>query len=104
MCPNCWAQIGLIFLGLLDKILSWKEHIKYNKNETAKNLGLLYKPKHYLEKRSLLVLYYSFIHIYINYGNIAWNKSKTYKNMPSGSYIVKTDLHMQESYFKKAKF
>ena len=55
--------------------LSWKEHIKYNENKTAKNLGLLYKAKHYLNKRSLLVLYYSFIHTYINYGNIAWGST-----------------------------
>ena len=57
--------------GLLDENLSYKEHIKYNENKIAKNLGLLYKAKHYLEKRSLLLLYYSFIHTYINYRNIA---------------------------------
>ena len=60
---------------LLDENLSWKEHIKYNENKIAKNLGLLYKAKHYLNKRSLLVLYYSFIHTYINYGNIAWGST-----------------------------
>ena len=32
----------------------------------AKNLGLLYKAKHYQNKRSLLVFYYSFIDTYIN--------------------------------------
>ena len=60
---------------LLDENLSWKEHIKYNENKIAKNLGLLFKAKHYLNKRSLLVLYYSFIHTYINYGNIAWGST-----------------------------
>ena len=60
---------------LLDENLSWKEHIKYNENKIAKNLGLLFKAKHYLNKRSLLVLYYSFIHTYINYGNIAWRST-----------------------------
>ena len=96
----------------MDENFSWKEHIKYNENKIAKNLGLLYKAKHYLNKRSLLVLYYSFIYTYINYGNIACGsttrtnlkKSTVYKNMPSGSYIVETDLHMPESYFEKAKF
>ena len=57
---------------LLDENLRWKEHIKYNENKIAKNLGLLYQAKHYLNKRSLLVLNYSFIHTYIDYGNIAW--------------------------------
>ena len=59
----------------MDENLSWKKHIKYNENKAAKNLGLLYKAKDYLSKRSLLVLYYSFIHTYINYGNIAWGST-----------------------------
>ena len=44
---------------------------KYNENKIA-NLGLFFKAKPYPNKRSLLVLYYSFIHTYINYGKIAW--------------------------------
>ena len=35
----------------------------------------MHKPKHYLSKRSLLVLYNSFIHTYTNYGNIAWGST-----------------------------
>ena len=35
---------------LLDENLSVKEHIKYNENKIARNLGLLYKAKHYLNK------------------------------------------------------
>ena len=67
---------SITFFGvLLDENLSWKEHIKYNENKIAENFGLLYKAKHYLNKRSLLVLYYSFIHTYINYGNIAWGST-----------------------------
>ena len=67
---------SITFFGvLLDENLSWKEHIKYNENKIAENFGLLYKAKHYLNKRSLLVLYYSFIHTYINYGNIAWRST-----------------------------
>ena len=75
---NCQIQQteSIKFWGvLLDENLSWKEHIKYNENKIAKNLGLLFKAKHYLNKRSLLVLYYSFIHTYINYGNIAWGST-----------------------------
>ena len=53
----------------------WKEHSKYNENKMAKNSGLFYKAKHYLNKRSLLMLYYSFIITYINYGNIAWGST-----------------------------
>ena len=78
---------------LLDENLSWKKHIKYNENKTAENLGFLDKAKHYLNKRSLLVLYYSFIHTYINYRNITWGSTN----------IVKTDSHVPKSYFHKAK-
>ena len=52
-----------------------KEHIKYKEKKIAKNLGLLYKAKHHLNKRSLLVLYYSFKHTDIIYGNIAWEST-----------------------------
>ena len=45
---------------------------KFNENKISKNLGLMYKAKYYLNKIFLLVLYYSFIHTYNNYGNIAW--------------------------------
>ena len=55
------------FFGVsLDENLSWKEDIKYNENEIAKNLGLFYNAKHYLNNNSLLVLYFSFIHTYVN--------------------------------------
>ena len=60
---------------LLNENVSWKEHIKCNENKVAKNLGLLYKPKPYLNKGSLLVRCYSFIHTYINLGYIAWGST-----------------------------
>ena len=60
------------FLGvLLDDNFSWKEHIKYFENKIAKNVGLMYRAKPFLHKESLLALYYSYIHSYLNYGNLA---------------------------------
>ena len=45
------------FLGvLLDDNLSWKEHIKYLENKIAKNIGLMYRAKPFLDKESLLKL------------------------------------------------
>ena len=41
-----------IIVILLDENFSWKEHIKYSENKVAQNLGLLYKAKHYVNKRS----------------------------------------------------
>ena len=61
------------FLGvLLDENLSWKEHLKYTENKIAKSSGLMYKAKSFLDKDSLLSLYFSYIHSYINYANLAW--------------------------------
>ena len=56
---------------LLDENLSWKDHIKYNENKISKNTGILYKVRDYLSKESLLSLYYTYIHTYVNYANLA---------------------------------
>ena len=64
---------------LLDENLSWKEHLKLTEYEIAKNIGLIYKAKLYLNKDSLLALYSSYIHSYINYANIVWGSThRTY--------------------------
>ena len=47
---------------LLDENLSWKEHLKLTENKIAKYIGLIYKAKLYLNKDSLLALYFSYIH------------------------------------------
>ena len=61
------------FLGvLLDQHLTWKERIKRTENKIAKNIGILYKARTYLDKRALLSLYCSYIHSYLNYANTAW--------------------------------
>ena len=52
----------LKFLGvLLHESLHWKEHVKYIESKIAKNIGLLYKAKPYIDKHSLLSLYHSYI-------------------------------------------
>ena len=61
------------FLGVLvDENLTWIDHITLVEKKLSKNLGLLHKAKNYLNKKSMLSLYYSFIHSYLNCGNIAW--------------------------------
>ena len=61
------------FLGVLvDEHLSWTDHINILENKLSKNLGLLYKSKHFLNANGMRSLYYSFLHSYLNYGNIAW--------------------------------
>ena len=63
----------------MDENLSWKEHLKLTENKVAKNIGLIYKAKPYLNKDSLLALYFSYIHSYINYANLVWGSTnRTY--------------------------
>ena len=68
------------FLGvLLDENLTWRPHIKCIENKISKNLGILYKARYLLNSQCTKQLYFSFIHTYLNYGNIAWgstNKTK----------------------------
>ena len=59
---------------LLDDNLSWK-HIKYLENKIAKNVGLMYRVKPFLDEESLLALHYSYIHSYLNYVNLAWGSN-----------------------------
>ena len=64
------------FLGdLLDENLYWKHHIKYTENKVAQNISLLYRTKLFLDKNSLLTLYYSYIHTYLNYENLSWGST-----------------------------
>ena len=62
------------FVGiLLDEHLSWKHRISVVENKVSKNIRILYKAKNIVSKRGLKTLYFfSFVHSYLNYGNIAW--------------------------------
>ena len=60
------------FLGIMvDKNLTWNNHIHILENKLSKNIGLLYRAKPYLDKNTMATLYFSFFHSYLNYGNIA---------------------------------
>ena len=57
---------------MLDENISWKNHIKTVENKLAKNIGLLYRAKQFLDEKSLKTIYFSYIHSFLNYANIAW--------------------------------
>ena len=70
-----WAE-STKFLGvLLDQYLIWKPHIKYIENKIGKYIGLSLKAKPFVNRQSLLSLYYSYIHSYIKYANVAWEST-----------------------------
>ena len=68
----------LKFLGvIINENLTWKNHIEVVENKISKNIGVLYRASHLLDFKNLKI-YFSFIHIYISYANIAW--ASTFKN------------------------
>ena len=60
---------------MLNESLSWETHIKYIENKISKNIGILFKARPFLNKKSSLSLYYSYIHSYINYGSVFWGST-----------------------------
>ena len=67
-------------LGMfLDNKLNFDEHLKYITNKVNKSIGLLRKLQTILPRRSLVIIYKSFIRAHLDYGDIifdqAFNKS-----------------------------
>ena len=51
------------FLGvIIDKKLTWKEHISYLSSKISRGIGMIIKAKERLNKDALVTLYYSFIY------------------------------------------
>ena len=73
LCNSFYRKESIKFFWiLLDQNLTWKERIKLTENKIAKNIGILYEYRPYLDKKTLLCLYCSYIHSYLNYANTAW--------------------------------
>ena len=80
------------FSGVLfDEKLRWKNHINLIENKISKNLGILHRTKFLLHQRSRKNIYFSFIHSYINYGNIAWGSTYKTKLKKILTYQKKAD-------------
>ena len=60
------------FLGIfIDENVIWKYHTEPICNKTSKSIGIMYRSRNILSKRVMKQLYFSFIHSYFNYANIA---------------------------------
>ena len=78
------------FLGvIIDENLTCKNHIEVVENKISKNIGFFYRASHLLDFKNFLKIYFSFIHIYISYANIAW--ASTFKTKLQG--ILKKQKH-----------
>ena len=88
-----------------------KGHIKYTENRVAKDIGLLYRAKLFLDKNLLLTLYYSYIHTYLNYANLSRGSTNrtNLKKLLSQPYlrafqVTKNIKHLQVEHFKRRSF
>ena len=68
------------FLGVVvDKYLSWKDHITYISNKIYTGIGILVRTRHLLFRNTLLYLYNSLIKPHFTYCISTWgNTSKTH--------------------------
>ena len=81
-------------------ILTWKKVIEVVENKMSKNMGVLYRASHLLGFKNLLKIYFSFVHIYISYANIAW--ASTFKTKLQG--ILKKQKHAARITFHANRF
>ena len=67
---------NLKYLGvIIDDPISWVHHITYIKNKISKGIGIMSKASKYLQRKSLLTLYYSYIYPYMIYCIEAWGNA-----------------------------
>ena len=89
------------FLGvLLDENFLWKTHIDCIHSKISKNIGILYKARYFLNQQCLKQLYFSFIHSYLNYANIAWGtapKSYSKKLANKQKHACRTIFYKEKS-------
>ena len=72
-------KASIKFLGvMLEESIAWNDHIHVIEKNLAKNIGLLYRARQFLDKELLKTIYFSYIHSYLNYlnySNIAWDST-----------------------------
>ena len=59
----------------IDQHLKWKDQITHVKNMVSKNIGILYKLRHYVSIHVLKQLYFTLIYPYLNYAVVAWGNT-----------------------------
>ena len=63
------------FLGvLIDKHLTWKQHIDYNSSKISKIIGPIARLRHHVPFKPLLEIYPSLIFPYLYCGIAAWGQ------------------------------
>ena len=58
---------------IIDHKLNGNEHIAYAKSKIFKGIGIMYKARHLLTKKALLMLYHAYIYPYMTYCIEVWS-------------------------------
>ena len=73
---NVAYEDKLKFLGnILDKTLSFENHINLIISKISKTIGIFYKLRNCSPKTALISLYYNLIYPYLMYGNLIWGNA-----------------------------
>ena len=65
---------------IIDSKLKWNDHITYHsyvKSKISKTIGLFYKMRQYLRRKTLVNLYYSLVFPYLIYCNEIWGNTSS---------------------------
>ena len=57
---------------IIDKKLSWKDHVTHVANKISRGLEMIIKARNYLNNKGLITLYYTCIYPYLTYCNHIW--------------------------------
>ena len=65
---DCVKYLGVF----IDNKITWKEQVCHVVNKLANAARILSKMRHYVNKKTLVKLYYSFAYSHLKYGILAW--------------------------------
>ena len=64
---------------MVDDMLTWGDHIQYIRGKICKGLSIIFKTRKFVNKQTLITLYYCFIYPYLAYSIEVWGLTfKTY--------------------------
>ena len=70
---NIEQKSQIKYLGVfIDEHLKWDAQLQHINNKITKNIGILFKLRHYVPISTLKQLYYTLIYPYLMYGLMSW--------------------------------
>ena len=78
------------YLGvILDKHLSWQEHISSTRSKLQRSIGIVSKLRYHVPKNILRSIYYAFVHPHITYSLINWCCATPHTLLPIDTSLKK---------------